>query len=131
MKHLLTLPVLLACSAALAGPHTLTANPYATVPAAVVFTVNGGPPIACALPAVTGGWQPTCSLTSITLPGTYTLVMTVTTNTNCINTLDAADCTGAGSASSAPFTYTWRDAVVPTPVLQVVPSLPAPQGAKP
>ena len=131
MKHLLIAPLLLAACDAFAGPHTLTANPYATAPAAAVFTANGGAPIACTLPAVTGGWQPTCSLASLTTPGTYTLVMTVTTNTNCINTLDAADCVGAGSASSKPFAYTWRDAVVPIPVLQVVPSLPAPQGAKP
>lgn len=130
MKHTsIALAAALASCVAIAGPHTLTAAPYATAPAAAVFTANGGAPIACTLPAVTGGWQPTCSLASLTVPGAYTLVMTVTYNTNCLNTLDAADCVGAGSASSKPFMYTWREAVVPIPVLQIVPALPVPKSA--
>lgn len=100
---------------------TLTSDPYAVAPAAATFTVNGGSPKACTLPAVTGGVQPTCDLVSIATPGTYTIVLTVTTNTNCVNTLNAADCSGAGSASSAPFAYTWRGSVVPGPVLRVSP----------
>jgi hypothetical protein len=105
---------------AFAAP-TLTSDPYAVAPAAATFTVNGGSPKACTLPAVTGGVQPTCDLASIATPGTYTIVLTVTTNAGCVNTLNAADCSGAGSASSAPFTYKWNGSVVPGPVLRVSP----------
>lgn len=119
MKHTLV-ALALASSAALAAP-TLTANPYAKAPAAITLTVDGGAPIACTLVQIAGGWQPTCDLASITAPGTYTLVMTATSNAECINTLNAADCSGAGSASSAPFAYTWRGSSVPAPVLSVAP----------
>jgi hypothetical protein len=119
IKKLFLLSFLLS-SMAFARP-TLTSAPYAISPAAVTFTVNGGSPIACTLPAVSGGVQPTCDLASIATPGTYTLILTVTTNVDCVNTLNAATCSGAGSASSAPFAYTWNGSGVPTPVLSVAP----------
>lgn len=123
MKHLLTLPLLLACTAALSAP-TLTANPYppeAIQPAAVSFTVNGGAPKVCTLTQVTGGLQPTCDLASITAPGTYTLVMIATSNAGCVNAPSAATCQGTGSASSAPFAYTWLgNAIAPPAILRVM-----------
>lgn len=120
MKALITLALLLLSAAAHAAP-TLRSDPYPIGPAAATFTVNGGPPQACTLPTVPGGVQPTCDLASITAPGTYTIVLTVTQNLKCVNTLNAADCSGEGSASSAPFAYTWRGSVVPGPVLHVEP----------
>lgn len=120
MKHSILILLAAVVTAAAAAP-TLTANPYAVAPAAATLSVDGGPPIACTLPSVSGGVQPTCDLASITAPGTYTLVLTVTKNAECVNTLNAAECSGAGSASSAPFAYTWKGSVVPTPVLSVAP----------
>lgn len=133
MKHLLTLPVLLACTAALAAP-TLTANPYppeAIQPAAVSFTVNGGAPKVCTLVPVAGGLQPTCDLASITAPGTYTLVMTATSNAGCVSAPSAATCNGAGSASSAPFAYTWLGNAIAPPVISRAMFGAEPQVAKP
>lgn len=119
MKHLLTLILLLASGIAIAAP-TLTAAPYppnSIQPHAAMFTVDGGPPKACSLVQVAGGLQPQCDLSSITLPGTYKLVMIVTTNAECINTPSAATCSGAGSASSAPFAYTWMGNAITPPVI--------------
>lgn len=110
----------LLCGSALAAP-TLTAALYETPPAGIVFTIDGGTPQACTLAQVTGGWQPRCDLAGITQPGTYTLVMTATNNAECVNTPNAATCSGAGSASSAPFAYKWRGSSVPVPVLSVAP----------
>jgi len=122
IKHAI-FALLLAASGVFAAP-TMVASPYPATgaqPVAAVFTVNGGAPIPCTLVAVTGGLQPTCNLVSITAPGTYTLVMTVTSNAGCVNTPNAATCVGAGSASSAPFAYSWQGSVVPTPALQISP----------
>jgi hypothetical protein len=99
---------------------TLYADPYPATgvqPAAAVFSINGGTPIACTLVAVSGGLQPQCDLVSIVTPGTYTLVMTVSTVAGCTGNA----CTGPGSASSAPFSYQWLGSVVPGPVLHIKP----------
>ncbi len=119
MKHLAALLSLIS-GAALAAP-TLIADPYpaaAVQPDSASFTVNGGAPIACTLPTVTGGLQPTCDLASLATPGTYTLVMTVTKAAGCAG----ASCWPAGSASSSPFAYTRLAAGVTAPAaLKVAP----------
>lgn len=106
MRALLFACSMAACSAAMAAP-TLTADPYPTTvtqPDTASFTVNGGAPIACTLPVSAAGKTPTCDLASITVPGTYTLVMTVTKAAGCNA---AGECWPEGSASSAPFSYKW------------------------
>jgi hypothetical protein len=116
---LIPISLLLACGLCNAAP-TLTADPYpstGTQPSAAVVTVNGGTPQPCTLRTVAGGLQPTCDLASITVPGTYTLVLTVSTVAGCTGNA----CTGAGSASSAPFSYQWLGSVVPIPVLRLSP----------
>ena len=115
----LLLSIFLLAGTAHAAP-TLTADPYPATgvqPSAVVSSVNGATPVACTLRTVSGGLQPTCDLASITVPGTYTLVVTVSTVAGCTGNA----CRGAGSASSAPFGYQWLGSVVPTPVLQISP----------
>jgi len=119
MKRLLLLACLLPCFAS-ATPH-LYADPYPTTgprPDSVSLTVNGGAPIACALETVAGGVQPKCPLASITTPGTYTLVMTVTAlgGVSGGNTY-----TSPGSASSAPFTYVFRSGSASPPVVRLAP----------
>lgn len=105
-----------------AAPN-LTSTPYAAAdaPDAASFTVNGGAPISCALPNTAAGVTPTCNLGSITTPGVYTLVMTVTRNAACTNTTNAGSCGTAGTASSPPFAYTLRNGSVSAPVLKLVP----------
>lgn len=123
MKHFITFALGLMCVAASAATSpTLFASPYpadVVQPKAAVFTVNGGPPKPCALVQVTGGLQPQCDLSSITLPGAYVLVMTVTSDAQCVNKPNEANCFGAGSASSAPFTFKWLGNGPSVPVLSV------------
>jgi hypothetical protein len=118
MKHSL-LALFLAAGVANAAP-TLTADPYPSTgvqPDAATVSVNGTQTIQCTLKTVTGGLQPSCDLVSITAPGTYTLVMTVTKNAGCVGNT----CSGGGSASSAPFTYIWQGVNVTRPVVRLEP----------
>jgi hypothetical protein len=113
MKRALIIAAIFAGSAEAA---TLYADPYpstVTQPDAATFTVNGGAPIACALVTVAGGLQPQCPLASITAPGTYTLVMSVSKAAGCNAAGDT--CWAAGSASSAPFAYVWQNAGASAP----------------
>lgn len=116
--------MLLAYGLSHAAP-TLTADPYpdtGVVPDTATLTVNGGVPISCTLPTVAGGKQPTCDLASVTAPGVYTLVLTVTKNPSTVMTGPNAGTTDpGGSASSAPFVWTRRAAGVGTPVVRIQP----------
>lgn len=102
---------------------TLVATPYAVAdaPDAASFTINGGAPISCALPNTSVGVTPTCNLGTITAPGVYTLVMTVSRAAACTNTTNAASCGTAGTASSPPFAYTLRNGSVSAPALKIQP----------
>lgn len=123
MKIVLTLILALWSSLCAASPF-LTADVYpatATQPDGASVTVNGGAPIACVVESVTGGVRPKCDLASITTSGTYTLVLTVTRSANCAPSAGGSTCTGAGSASSAPFAYVWRAGSVTAPVARVEP----------
>lgn len=122
-RILLLLAVLSMCAHA---QPTLTAAPYpttATQPTAANLTVNGANPITCTLAAGSAGAViPTCNLASITVPGTYTLVLNVSTQAGCLPPVaNGATCTGGGAASSAPFSYRWNGSAVATPVLSVSP----------
>ena len=102
----------------------LYADPYPSTgvqPDAASFTVNGGAPIACQIAAVSGAVQPKCDLGTITTPGTYTLVMTVSKAAGIVNTPGGATNTSGGSASSIPFAYKLLAGSVPTPALSVSP----------
>jgi hypothetical protein len=106
----------LALLPSLAGALTLYADPYpptVTQPDAASFTVNGGASIACPLVTVAAGLQLQCPLASITAPGIYTLVVTVTKTAGCNAAGDT--CWGAGSASSAPFVFAWQGGGVSAP----------------
>lgn len=121
MRNLILIACL-ACGSATAAP-TLTADPYPTTvvqPDSASFTVNGGAPIACTLPVSAAGKTPTCDLASITVPGTYTLVMKVTKAAGC--NAEGNECWPEGSASSAPFVYKWRASGASAPAgLRVAP----------
>lgn len=115
--------LLLAASPAMAAPF-LIADPYPATsvqPDSASFTVNGGSPVACLLEAVTGGLRPKCDLASITTPGTYTLVLTVTKNAAITNGANTATNTAGSVASSTPFSYRLITAPVAGPVLSVAP----------
>lgn len=124
MRKTLTLAALLLISTATQAAPFLLADPYpasAPQPDSASFTVNGGAPVACQLVTVAGGVQPKCDLASITAPGTYTLVMTVSRAGGIVNGPNGATNTAAGSASSSPFAYRLLVGNVPTPVLSVAP----------
>jgi hypothetical protein len=109
---LVALVTLAASVAAFAAPH-LYADPYPATgvqPDSVTMTVNGGAPQACELTAVAGGLQPRCDLAALTA-GTYTLVMTASRAAGC----SGSTCWAAGSASSAPFSYTRAASAVAAP----------------
>ena len=119
-RYLLPLILALFSLPVTAAPF-LEATPYPASgpqPDAASFTVNGGAPVACQLVASAAGITPRCDLASITTPGTYTLVMTVTAKGGVSggNTF-----TQAGSASSTPFSYSLRAGVATPPVVQLVP----------
>lgn len=119
MKKLLIIAALLA-SNAMAAPF-LVSDPYPATgpqPDKASFTVNGGTPINCTIETVSGGIQPKCDLTSIGTAGVYTLVMTVTATGGVAggNTY-----TAPGSASSAPFAYTYKSGSVSIPMPKLIP----------
>jgi len=117
------------CACASAAP-TLTAAPYppgdaqpTSATLAVTPMLPTGPsPIAtqikCTLPAaVNGDVTPTCDLSPIANPGAYSLVLTVSTLQGCSGGPAAFYCDSGGTASSDPFTLTFRSgsAKKPTP----------------
>jgi hypothetical protein len=118
------LPILLlAATPAMASPF-LYADPYPSTsvqPDSASLTVNGGSPVACILETVTAGIRPKCDLSSITTPGTYTLVMTVTKSASITSGTNTATNTAGSSASSAPFSYRLITAPVAGPALRVAP----------
>lgn len=123
MKTLLTIILALWCSLCAANPF-LVADPYpatGTQPDGASVTVNGGSPLNCTIETVTGGVRPKCDLASITTPGTYTLVLTVTRSAGCTSTANGSTCTAAGSASASPFSYVWRAGTVSPPAARVEP----------
>lgn len=124
MRHLYALLLAALASTAQADPFVY-ADPYpASIqqPAGVVFTINGGDRITCeAVRPADGSLLPKCDLGSITEPGTYILVMTVTWPYRCINSANGAECTEAGEASSAPFLFKRIASNVPIQGLRVGP----------
>lgn len=111
------------CASAMSAP-LLVSDPYPSTgvqPDSATFTINGGPAQPCAIVAVAGGLQPQCDLASITAPGVYTLVMTVSRAPSLTNIGGGAVKDSGGSASSAPFRYELVVGGVGTPVLRVLP----------
>ncbi len=126
MKIILALALFFASAfaQAQAAPWKLTAAPYPNAgftPTSASFTINGGAAIACTVPAVTGGVQPTCSLASITAYGSYTLVMTATFASGCLNVPNQATCTSGGPVSSDPFQFVYSSGLASKPALSVGP----------
>lgn len=86
----------------------------------VTLTINGGAPFSCTItPNATDSTytDQTCSIVGkLPTPGLYTFIMTVTRNESLITTPGvSASYVPAGSASSAPFTYTLGDSVIGSP----------------
>lgn len=80
------------------------------------LTVNAGAPITCLKVPNVAVKNIQCPLSSIAVPGVYTLVVTATRNANIVNTgPGAATVTQGSSGVSAPFQYTLGSAVVATP----------------
>lgn len=117
--------VLLLFSSSVISAPTLSAESMPATgpqPSSVAITVNGslGPP--CALPkAADGSVQATCDLATLSVPGTYTIVMTYTYVAGCVNSANAATCQAGGTASSAPFVLTRSAPPAAGPVLRVSP----------
>lgn len=115
----------LCCSAAMAAP-TIYSQPYPAgpgQPTSASITVNGTVSINCAMaPANDGSLTPTCDMANLPT-GTHTLVMVVTNAYGCTTGTDgnSATCTGGGTASSLPFTYTLIGSAVSKPVLKFKP----------
>lgn len=108
--------------AAQAGP-TLVAQPYA--PAAAPETVSAfvaetRQAVPCQLVATDAGLQPSCDLSMLSSPGTYTLTMNAVSKQACRPTETGATCQGGGSAVSSPFVLTLIPSAAPT-ALRVVP----------
>lgn len=105
---------------AIASPY-LVSDPYAATgpqPDEASFTVNGGAPIPCVIESVTGGVRPKCDLSSINTAGTYTLVLTV----KALGGVAGGNTyTAPGSASSAPFAYTFKSGNVTIPLPKLIP----------
>lgn len=124
MKHLLILIAVLACSAAIAAP-TLVAAPYAVgpdQPETASLSVDGGAPIACTLKLAAGGTlQPMCDLASITAPGTYKLVLSVSNKSTLINETGGGTYVAGGTTEAAPFMYVFRRGVAAPPVPKLAP----------
>lgn len=78
-------------------------TPEGEQPVTAVFTVNGGDNVSCTLTGTPKVMS--CSLTSITVPGKYTLVAKYVYEAGC-NELTGT-CWAAGEVPSAPFTYSW------------------------
>ena len=123
MKHLLALFLALFAFAAQAAPFLYSEAYPATgaQPDAATVTINGGAPVTCTVQTVTAGKQPKCDLASITSPGTYTLVLTVTKAAGIVNTTGGATNDPGGSASSSPFAYVLRGSFAPTVTPTVAP----------
>jgi hypothetical protein len=119
MRKLLVLMTLVT-SNVFAAPF-LVSDPYPSTgaqPDSASFTVNGGTPISCTVETVTGGVQPKCDLSSIKTAGVYTLVMTVTA----VGGVSGGNTyTSPGSASSAPFAYTYKSGSVSIPMPKLIP----------
>lgn len=124
MRHLLTLILFALASTAQADPFAYF-QVYPVVPGQTLVAsliVNGGPVIECAVPAVDGGVQPKCDLASLTFPGNYSLVGTVTIVPSCTNTPSGAECVAGGQATApTPFSLALRGARVATPVVRIAP----------
>jgi hypothetical protein len=120
-KPLALLALLVALPAAAVDLYAQVYPPTGVQPSSAGLTINGGAVQACQMLTVTGGVQPKCSLSSITTPGTYTLVMTVSTAASIVNGDNTATNTIGGSASSAPFAYLLRVGTAGAPQLVVMP----------
>ena len=112
----------------LAGP-TLSAGPYDAstgIPTTVTLTVDGVPAkVACTLASSPNGTTASCDLSTLTMPGSHTLVL-VASNTTADCTPDGTtppnwDCTSGGSSSYGPFTWTQRAGSATTRAVKLVP----------
>jgi hypothetical protein len=120
-----TLLALCICGAAMAAP-TVYSQAYQTgpgQPASASLTVDGLSQINCPLIAANdGSVTPTCDLASLPV-GVHTLVMVVTNTYGCTTGTDgnSATCTGGGTASSLPFSFTLNNSAASKPVLKFKP----------
>lgn len=116
MKSILLLALSIIGTAALAAP-TLTSDPYpagSTQPASASLSINGGVASPCQLNKTDKGVQPACDLASITAPGTYQLVLTVSNQASIVNT-DGSGTYTTGGEASAPFTYVLKAGLAGAP----------------
>lgn len=125
MKHVLIIAAL-ASASALAGP-ILTSSPYAAgsnQPTSCAVDVDGRAFPCVLVPAAGGSLVPTADLKGLAIPGTYQVVLTVSTvPATCSGGPIAWDCGGyGGSASAGPFTLTLRAGVAPSaPAVRLTP----------
>jgi hypothetical protein len=124
MRFTIALLLLLASFAAICSP-TLTSGPYPTTvtqPATASVTVNGQPGPSCTMvKGADGAVTPTCDLSSLPVPGTYTLILTVSHPGGCTSPTSPSTCAAAGSASSPPFSLTRSAGAVSAPVVRIAP----------
>lgn len=124
MKHSLILTAALVCASATAAP-TLVAAPYAVgpdQPETASLRIDGGAPLPCVLRLAAGGTlQPVCDLASITVPGVYRLVLSVSNRTVLTNEDGGGTYVVGGTAEAAPFTYTFRRGAAAPPVPKLAP----------
>lgn len=101
---------------------TLTSSSYgvATIqPTSATLSVDGTSTIVCTVPkAADGSVAAVCDLATVAA-GTHTLVLTVANTYGCTQSADglSASCVGGGSASAAPFTFSWNPSAVSKPTL--------------
>ena len=109
MKTFLILSAALICASASAAP-TLVAAPYPVgpdQPEKASLSIDGGAPLPCILKlAALGTLQPMCDLVSITVPGVYKLVLSVSNLTVLTNEDGGGTYVVGGTAEAAPFSYT-------------------------
>jgi hypothetical protein len=106
-RFALTLVLAVVAAAALAGPTATVVPPYAAgsvQPTAASITANGGAPIACTVVKdAAGAATPTCDLSSLAVPGTYTLILSVSNVADCVvDTTGATTCYTGGVSASQP-----------------------------
>lgn len=114
------------CAIAFALPAqaapTLTSSSYASTvvqPTSASLSVDGTTTITCTVPrAADGSVAAVCDLATVP-SGTHTLILTVSNAYGCTQSADglSASCVGGGSASAAPFTFTWNPVSVSKPSL--------------
>ena len=84
--------------------------------------MDGGLPIPCVLKLAAGGTlQPICDLASISVPGVYKLVLSVSNRTVLIDEGGSGTYVVGGTTEAVPFSYTFRRGLASAPVPKLAP----------